>query len=305
MSSAVSPPVDRIAKIAGAAGIVVAAAGVAASLWIGVVNREVATEARKADQFLRSTEQLASPAADSQLGAILALQQLMEDDDDRYRDRGCKLVYSFARSRAPRVPAPAGDSGAPTGQSADQPRGASANIALFGALNVLGSSCTNPGWDLDLRGLDLSRAEFRGATLRDLDLQGSSLQGADLSDANLNDTLLVGADLRGVQFVRAQLRDSGLFDTDMEGASFVAADLNGSYLGGSNLRNADLAGADLTRADLSDAALVSADLGRAIFTGANLRGANLTGANLLGAIDLELAHHDATTIWPSGYIPPE
>ena len=69
----------------------------------------------------------------------------------------------------------------------------------------------------------------------------------------------------------------------------LLANLNGANLSGANLSGANLSDANLSDANLSDA---------------NLNGANLYGANLSGVRNLDQAHWDADTRWPTGFTPP-
>lgn len=105
----------------------------------------------------------------------------------------------------------------------------------------------------DLRGVDLSRAVLRDASLR-----RSDLSGADLS----------GADARRAKFVSATMRDTIL---------------DGADLGRADLTNADMAGASLRNADLTMAKLYRVNLQGADFTGARLDGTDLHLAQLGGA----------------------
>ena len=82
---------------------------------------------------------------------------------------------------------------------------------------------------------DLSEANLSGANLRVVDLSDANLRGADLSEADLSGANLSGVNLRGA---------------DLNGADLREADLSGADLNGTNLRGADLSGADLRGADL-------------------------------------------------------
>ena len=62
----------------------------------------------------------------------------------------------------------------------------------------------------DLRGVNLSRADFRGGRFSGLDLSGANLSGANLRGANLKGTRLVGADLTGAELFRVNLKGADL-----------------------------------------------------------------------------------------------
>jgi hypothetical protein len=92
-------------------------------------------------------------------------------------------------------------------------------------------------------GINLRRADLRGANLREAYLSGANLREAYLSGAYLS-----GADLRG-----ADLREAYLRRADLRGANLRGADLSGAYLRRANLREAYLSGADLRGANLREA----------------------------------------------------
>lgn len=103
-----------------------------------------------------------------------------------------------------------------------------------------------------------------------------------------------------------------LIPKQLENADFAGASLPEQHWAGARLNNADLQNADLSRSDLRGADLSSACLCRTTLTGANLAGANLRLANLCGAdlstanltsVILQFTMYDATTRWPSGFLP--
>ena len=90
----------------------------------------------------------------------------------------------------------------------------------------------------DMHGMDLKEKEFLKANLRDVNLSGADLrgavinttqlQGADLRDANLSDVVgfasrFDGADLRGAVLTNAMLMQSRFTDAQIEGADFTDA----------------------------------------------------------------------------------
>ena len=111
---------------------------------------------------------------------------------------------------------------------------------------------------LDLRGINLSRADaseacLSGADLRDADLRktlfkDANLTGADLSGADLRDAFLITANLN-----KAKLAGADMSDADLVGAFFREADLSGAKLCRANMKMARVVDSDLSGADLSDA----------------------------------------------------
>ena len=118
--------------------------------------------------------------------------------------------------------------------------------------------------EMDINGLDLSKAHLPGITL---------------SNANCSQINLQGANLAGGKFEKA----------DLSGAVMKDAVLSKGYFSYANLQNADLRGADLSEAYLNYA---------------NLHGANLCGANLKGVKvsdeQLNQAKTNFMTVFPNG-----
>jgi serine/threonine protein kinase, bacterial len=118
--------------------------------------------------------------------------------------------------------------------------------------------------EMDINGLDLSKAHLPGITL---------------SNANCSQINLQGANLSGGKFDKA----------DLSGAVMKDAVLSKGYFSYANLQNADLRGADLSEAYLNYA---------------NLHGANLCGANLKGVKvsedQLNQAKTNFMTVFPNG-----
>lgn len=111
-------------------------------------------------------------------------------------------------------------------------------------------------------GINLGRANLKGARLTN-----ANLQYAYLSSANLENACLEHADLRYAHIANANLQRARL-----EGAKLQHTDLRAF------LQNADLLGAELQEACLNGAKLQDA-----ILIGAKLKGAKLWGAELQGA----------------------
>ena len=104
--------------------------------------------------------------------------------------------------------------------------------------------------DIDLKYVNLSRADLSGANLSSADLSSANLSnaylsGADLSSANLRYANLSNADLSGANLSNAYLSNADLSSADLSGA-----DLSGADLSGANLRHVDLSGSDTTNTRL-------------------------------------------------------
>lgn len=166
----------------------------------------------------------------------------------------------------------------------------------------------NPGVLPDLRGsdfsgqhchyLDLSRANFQGASLRQTDFRGADLSGANLSEADLEgaclrDATLIGANLKnarlgtGPEGILTDLSGARLWDAVLEGTDFSGAFLVGAKFRGANLRGAKLSGADLSDTDLREVQIQGANLSGAQLSGADCTQADFTEANLTGSVAIE------------------
>jgi len=141
--------------------------------------------------------------------------------------------------------------------------------------------------DMDLTGIDFSRAFLEGADLR----------GADLSGANFEGAVLAKADLRGAKLVATRLRQANLGGANLEGASLERADMREAILmrahtTSASFRRAELEGADLLEVHWQGVDLRGARFERCTFLKADLSKANLTDAHLVQATFLECTLDD-------------
>lgn len=153
---------------------------------------------------------------------------------------------------------------------------------------------------MNLRSAHLDQAVLVGVDLSRTDLTGASLRGANLADSNnLAYALFEKADLTG-----ASLRDAGnILDTSFTGACLAGVDFTGSSVTG----RMDISGADLSGATLANPAdrvtiypdtLVinsTTRFPRAVIRYLDLRGYDLSGINFAGA-DLTGCLLDQTTL---------
>lgn len=140
---------------------------------------------------------------------------------------------------------------------------------------------------IDLRDIDLVRADLRDANLARVRLDGAHLRFARLSGASLNGSHLRDADLRFAHLNGTHLIGADLTHADLHGAHLDGADLSRARLRFAHLSRAHLTEANLSFADLTNVDLMGTDLSRADLSGADLIGANLSRAELSGA---DLSH---------------
>ncbi|KZR87830.1 MULTISPECIES: pentapeptide repeat-containing protein [unclassified Synechococcus] len=75
----------------------------------------------------------------------------------------------------------------------------------------------------DLREVNLSETDLRGAVINTSQLQGADLRGADLEDVVAFSSRFDGADLRDANFTNAMLMQSRFTDAEIEGTDFTNA----------------------------------------------------------------------------------
>jgi uncharacterized protein YjbI with pentapeptide repeats len=145
----------------------------------------------------------------------------------------------------------------------------------------------------NLRELDLSGIDFKGANMA-----GSDLYGVDLSDANLRHVDLKGATLDRANIARADFSDANLEGVSLlrmtifttlerdprEAPKFTGANLQFTKLSGW-LDGTDFSGTNLTGAvfGLQDAHNEGLLASRVRLVGANFSGATMTGVELSGS----------------------
>jgi Pentapeptide repeats (8 copies) len=242
-------------------------------------TRELTVQGQASERFTRAIDQLGSDRREVQLGGIYGLEQIAQQAPAN-RLAVNEVLVAYLRRRVPRPAKPRSDT-----STVEELRARAPDAQA--ALTVLGRREFT--WDdppLDLRALDLRKADLFRADLRD-----ARLDSADLRDANLGYT-----DLRGARLESANLRGAFLYRTDLRsGAILWNADLRGANLSAANLRFAPFLRADLRGARFGAADLSGADLRDARLGSADLRHANLDGAKLRGATA------DQHTAWPDGF----
>jgi uncharacterized protein YjbI with pentapeptide repeats len=137
---------------------------------------------------------------------------------------------------------------------------------------------------IDLEGINLSKAN-----LKNINLSHTKLEGADLSFAQLEGADFTHANLRGANLSHAQLKKANFAFAHLEQTIMLFANMRGTDLRGANLHYASLEDANLQNADLSHTHLENTMLAYANFKNAHLVDANLKGANLK-AVNMEGAN---------------
>ena len=170
----------------------------------------------------------------------------------------------------------------------------------------------NPKVDVDLKEVNLARADLNGFNLSGINLYHANLRTANLRGANLKGTNLENANLRG-----ANLKGTNLENANLRGANLRGTNLRGANLKGANLKNTCLKNTklnqnsqidskwqlvwnivnnrkskkNLTNIDLESANLKDADLVAANLKNTNLKNVNLSDADLK---DTDFSNADLT-----------
>lgn len=126
-----------------------------------------------------------------------------------------------------------------------------------------------------LRGCDMSHRDLYGAKFISSDLENAIMDGSNLSFANLSKANFRRASMRSCALYSADCKEAIFNQADLEGSSLQRADLSDAHLVDANLRRTNFSRCTGYRADLQ-----GADLKEAIFSGASMRNATLKGAKL-------------------------
>jgi hypothetical protein len=223
-ASAVSA-VDRLKAINDVRGTLLQ--GLAALVALGglavgaVMTRRqilVHREGQFIDLFTKACEQLSSDQVAVRHGGVYAMEQIASTAP-HYRGHVGALLASFVRQQAPW----------PTIRSLQEVDAERERYTgglrddVGGAMGVLGRrSMILPGTGIELEKADLRGAELAGLNLSRFCFAGSNLDGAILTGCDLSHATLDGASLKN-----ADLKDADLTGTDLAGADLTGADMTG------------------------------------------------------------------------------
>jgi uncharacterized protein YjbI with pentapeptide repeats len=255
---------------------------------------ELTEQGQATERYTRAVEQLGSDKLDVRIGGIYALERVARDSA-RDHPTVAEVLTAFIREHShDQWPPPEASSRmawATRGRFRVRGRAQerSTRPDVQAALTVVGRR----DQELDIRPIDLARANLTtadltraslpDADLTDADLIDADLTRADLTDADLTDTDLTRANLSGANLTSASLPDADLTGANLATANLTRAILTGAMLTGAILTSADLAHANLSGAILTNAILTSADLAHANLTEADLTSADLAYAKLTDA----------------------
>jgi hypothetical protein len=189
--------------------------------------------AQVSDRFTQAIGQLGAqthdgrPNLEVRLGGIYALEGIAKDSGDHYLPV-IETIAAYVRQNTPSRPHGKADHPATWERLARPPNDIRACLAVL--KHLMQSYRARDDHYLDLRQVDLRRAEWNGTNLVGAHFYQSSLDVAELKGANLS---------------RARLREVCL-----DGASLQGADLTDAHLVRANLRGATLDGATLDGATL-------------------------------------------------------
>lgn len=156
--------------------------------------------------------------------------------------------------------------------------------------------------ELLLTGLDLTRSNFKEASLREVDFGGLNLMRVNFKDSDLSSTVFENANLYGAILIGANLEFTNLKNCNLETATITFADIRDADLQGAKLMKSDIRYSNLEGSDLRNADLTNANIVDASFQYADLRGTNLTQC-VVSFRDAYFkgAKYDSTTIFPMDF----
>lgn len=269
--------------------IFLGAAGLSAAIFAWQ-RLEVSREDQITDRYTRAIDQLGNDKLAVRLGGIYALERLAKDSK-KDQETVMEVLTAFIRENSSLTKSEKNNLDESSDENSDKPTDkeeekipekTTPNTDVQAILTVIGRRKWEVAGRIDLSGVDLSRADLRGADLREADLSRATLYGVNLRGADLSMSTLSGAYLFG-----ADLSKGSLTEATLMGATLSKADLTKADLSGTKLIIATLHGANLSRATLSGATLSGADMFEANLSGAK----EITVDQIKQAINWEQAHY--------------
>jgi uncharacterized protein YjbI with pentapeptide repeats len=149
----------------------------------------------------------------------------------------------------------------------------------------------------DLRDAHLANMDLSGINLSRANLEGAKLSNTNLNSANLQDANIMSAQMESSSFIKANLTRANLDWSDMKYANITKVKLDGASLKRANLQYADISesfiihssfkGANLTSSIFTNTYIDTVDLSQTNFTNANLVDIRIRRADLTDAIFLK------------------
>ncbi|MET8078274.1 pentapeptide repeat-containing protein [Streptomyces sp. NPDC005303] len=239
---------------------------------------ELSRQGQITDRFNDAVQNMGSDKLGVRLGAVLALQRIMEDSE-RDQPATIYVLAGFLRDGSPTsAKRPAGDYIQKADMQAafeilakrasndDNKVRVDLSRTRLGETNVSEAKLSEGEFEwADWAGVKLPSADLHGSNCSHAVLKNSHLEGADLRNsvlrgAKLDGAILHQADMRDTDLRETELAGVDLSEADLRGADIYPAKLPGSYLVKADMRGLDLSEADLDGADISGADLRNADL---------------------------------------------
>lgn len=202
--------------------------------WLANIQASIAQKGHLTDRFSKAVELIGHDKLFVQIGGILTLEQIAQEDPKTYYKIVYELLCNFCKE---------------------------STIATQKALLVIGrrQHYDNLNAVIDLSGLNIfninaSMLDFRRVFFVKTNISKSILTGTNFEEAILIEANLSGANLRG-----AKLSGASLFKANLSGAILFKANLSGAILNKANLTGANISGAvfkntkNLTQAQISSA----------------------------------------------------
>ncbi len=215
---------------------------------------EIQERRQVAERFARAAEQLDSKSDSVRMVAILALQKVANEADEKTFQDVVKTLCSYVRENRPIKERSKDTQDTPS----KFPEYLQQIIDFLSEIDNTKRLDENNNPKIDLSATDLRGAPWiYGKNLSKFNLNKANLKEVELWNSILKRVYLSGADLERVNLSIADLKEANLSGANLKEANLFGADLKEANLRGANLEMAGLVGVNLEMADLKEANFTS------------------------------------------------
>jgi Pentapeptide repeats (9 copies) len=180
--------------------VIVAVAGLWASVWSTRKTVALTTQGQVADRFTKAIDQLGSDKPDVRIGGIYALERVARDSRQDHYPAVMDVLTTFVRVHS------------------HEPRPSPATSGMRSTLPDVQAAIRSIGRLQDGRELNLAGADLTDAILDYADLSNAWLQEAIFSNASAHDAKFIKARLQKADFTKANLTNTDFTNADLTDA---------------------------------------------------------------------------------------